>query len=629
MRRFLIALLGWALLAAHAIADERITAFISEATIDVDGSLDVTETITVTAEGNEIKRGILRDFPTRYRDRNGLRVNVRFEVLGVERDGRDEPYAVESIGNGKRIRIGDKDVFLDFGPHTYRISYRTTRQLGFFEKHDELYWNVTGNAWTFPIDRAEGIIRLPPGARVVQHAAYTGPQGAAGGDYRVTQGEGSTYKAMTTRSLAPGEGFTVAVGFTKGIVPAPTEADKLKQTISDNAGIAALIASVLGVFGYYFWAWTRVGRDPPKGTIIPLFSPPEGLGPAGVRYVWRQNFDDKTFAAAVVGLAVKGRAKIHDEYGYAIEKLANQGPPLTATEASLYNRLSSGTTALKQSNHARVRAARSGLQEALQTEFDGVAFLRNLKWFWWGLALSAGLLVGSALLLPFEEAAMGLFMSFWAAIWWGVILAFLTKAVRGFFHGGIGAKIGAEFSLLFLVPFVLAGVFAPAAMIWGGGTLGLMALAGAAVLMVLTNALFFWLLRAPTMQGRKLMDQIEGFRMYMTTAEEDRLNSLTPPEKTPALFEKYLPYALALDCENEWNAKFAAVLAAAGVAAAAPAWYAGSHWDSRNLGGFTDSIGSSLAASTASSSSLPGSSSGSSGGGSSGGGGGGGGGSGW
>jgi uncharacterized membrane protein len=223
---------------------------------------------------------------------------------------------------------------------------------------------------------------------------------------------------------------------------------------------------------------------------------------------------------------------------------------------------------------------------------------------------------------------MGLFMSFWAAIWWGVILAFLTNAVRGFFHSGIGAKIGAAFSLLFLVPFVLAGVFAPAAMIWGGGTLGLMALAGAAVLMVLTNALFFWLLRAPTLQGRKLLDQIEGFRMYMTTAEEDRLNSLTPPEKTPALFEKYLPYALALDCENEWNAKFAAVLAAAGVAAA-PAWYAGTHWNSGNLGGFTDSIGSSLAASTASSSSPPGSSSGSGGGGSSGGGGGGGGGSGW
>ena len=118
--------------------------------------------------------------------------------------------------------------------------------------------------------------------------------------------------------------------------------------------------------------------------------------------------------------------------------------------------------------------------------------------------------------------------------------------------------------------------------------------------------------------------------MYLTTAEEDRLNVLNPPEKTPELFERYLPYALALDCENEWNTKFAAVLAAAAAAGAtAPLWYSGNHWDSGRTGGFTDSLGSSMSSSISSASTAPGSSSGSSGGGSSGGGGGGGGGSGW
>ena len=112
--------------------------------------------------------------------------------------------------------------------------------------------------------------------------------------------------------------------------------------------------------------------------------------------------------------------------------------------------------------------------------------------------------------------------------------------------------------------------------------------------------------------------------------DAERLKVLHPPEKTPELFERYLPYALALDCENEWNAKFATVLAAAAMAgAAAPAWYSGRNWDSRNMGSFTDSLGSSLASSVRSASTAPGSSSGSFGGGSSGGGGGGGGGSGW
>jgi uncharacterized membrane protein YgcG len=128
-----------------------------------------------------------------------------------------------------------------------------------------------------------------------------------------------------------------------------------------------------------------------------------------------------------------------------------------------------------------------------------------------------------------------------------------------------------------------------------------------------------------------LLDQIEGFRLYLSTAEEERLKVLHPPEKTPELFERYLPYALALDCENEWNAKFATELAAAAAAgaAAAPAWYSGRHWDAGRTGGFTDSLGRSLASSAAAAATAPGRSSGSGGGGFSGGGGGGGGGGGW
>jgi uncharacterized membrane protein len=184
--------------------------------------------------------------------------------------------------------------------------------------------------------------------------------------------------------------------------------------------------------------------------------------------------------------------------------------------------------------------------------------------------------------------------------------------------------------LLFLVPFVGGGVMAPLGILLGSGSPRLYLLIGTAVLLGVMNLVFFYLLRAPTLPGRKLMDEIEGFRLYMTTAEEERLKVLHPPEKTPELFERYLPYALALDCENEWNAKFATVLAAAAMAGAAqPSWYSGRNWDAGRTGSFTDSLGSSLSSSVASASTAPGSRSGSGGGGSSGGGGGGGGGSGW
>ncbi len=52
------------------------------------------------------------------------------------------------------------------------------------------------------------------------------------------------------------------------------------------------------------------------------------------------------------------------------------------------------------------------------------------------------------------------------------------------------------------------------------------------------------------------MDEMEGFREYLKVAEEERLNLENPPEKTPELFEKFLPYALALNVEQEWSEKF-------------------------------------------------------------------------
>jgi hypothetical protein len=286
---------------------------------------------------------------------------------------------------------------------------------------------------------------------------------------------------------------------------------------------------------------------------------------------------------------------------------------------------------LKQSNHAMVRAAKTALEKALGKTYDGTAFLRNLSWFWKGAALSVVGLVVSALLMPGDEGLFGLFGVAWTTIWWGVILFVGWGLVKGFLAArGVVRKIGSIFPLLFLIPFVGAGVGAPVFLAIGAGSPGLFLLLGAGAALAVLNIVFFNLLRAPTVEGRKLLDQIEGFKMYMTTAEENRLDVLHPPEKTPELFEKYLPYALALDCENEWNAKFATVLAAAAAAGATgPSWYSGRHWDSGRTGSFTDSLGSSLSSSISSSSTAPGSSSGSSGGGSSGGGGGGGGGSGW
>ena len=637
MRRLFAFLIVCLALASPALADERIKSFLSDVTVNADASIDVTETITVNSEGNQIRHGIFRDFPTTYTDNNGQRVIVGLTVTDVKRDGRAEPYVLEPLSNGTRIRIGDKDTFLENAPHRYVISYRTTRQIGFFEKYDELYWNVTGNGWDFPIDAARVTITLPQGANILQHDEFTGGYRSTENYSRVLSATGNVFAAETTVALDPRQGFTVAVGWQKGLVTPPSDTQKWAWWASDNAGFFTLALGLLASALYFLFAWNKVGRDPPRGTIIPLFAPPKGLGPAALRFVSRYGADDKGFAAAIVGLAVKGRLKIaDDDTSFTITKLAGTGKePLTAAENALYTALPSGSTELRQTNHASISAARSALDRALQNEFEGKAFLRNLGWFAVGLAISVACLILGAVLLPGAEGMQGLFAFGWMGVWWGVVLSIGWASFKGLLAArGLWSRITSLGALLFLIPFAGAGIIAPAAIFsQGGGSPGLYALVAAAVLLGLINVIFYHLLRAPTQPGRQLMDQIEGFRLYLSTAEEERLKVLNPPEKTPELFERFLPYALALDCENEWNAKFTAVLAAAAAAgAAAPIWYSGSHWNSGRMGGgFTDSLGRGLAASAAAAATAPGRTSGSGGGGGgfSGGGGGGGGGGGW
>src|SRR5690606_28160967 len=152
------------------------------------------------------------------------------------------------------------------------------------------------------------------------------------------------------------------------------------------------------------------------------------------------------------------------------------------------------------------------------------------------------------------------------------------------------------------------------------------------IILSLHDALPIYLMKAHTPFGRQLMDKIEGFKLYLSTAEQNRLNIMHPPQMTPELFEAYLPYALALGVENKWSEQFATYLKQASLDPQdyQPTWYSGHSFDlssggSRSFGSLAGGMASTL--STAST--PPSSTSSGGGGGFSGGGGGGGGGGGW
>lgn len=631
MRRIVLA--AFVLLAAQlsAQAQERITSFISDVTVLANGDLDVTETISIQAEGKQFRRGIFRDFPTSYRRRSdGTNVIVGFDVISVTRNGKPEPYQTEGYSNGVRTRIGDASALLSRGQHTYAIRYRTTRQVGFFDKFDELYWNATGNGWNFTIDSAEARITLPQGAQLGQNALYTGPQGATGKDARVVEQSANRIVWRTTRRLAPYEGLTVAVAWQKGIVAPPSGARQAIYFLQDNLPILAALIGLIGVGLYYFSTWSRVGRDPASGTIIPLFSPPNDMSPSEVRYLDKMSFDNRAFTAAIVNLGVKGHLTMSESSTTTRVSLKSGTDALSAPEDEMRRHLFSkgNTVELKQENHLVVGAAKSALEKKLHELYADKLFSNNFGWSFLGFALMV-IAVGVCIYAitstqSGSDAGAGTVAVAIAAIICGIGTTFLVS--------GLNRHRRPNLPLLAGTVLILSGLGASLGLIWLNAGINLNLMIPAVICALLGSLAFggFYLLKAPSRDGQKIRDQIAGFREYLGVAEEDRLNFAHPPKKTPELFEKFLPYAIALDVENEWGKKFAGVLAAAAAAGAAGyAWYHGNRDWSRDPAGFSNHLGSAVASAISSASTAPGSSSGSGGGGSSGGGGGGGGGGGW
>ncbi len=622
--------------ATHAAASERILDFKSAISVHRDGSMTVSEDITVVCDGKQIKRGIFRDFPTRYKDGRGNTVQVTFDVRKVLRNGRPEPYHIKDISNGNRVYMGRKDILLKPGTYTYRIVYRTSRQLGFFKDFDELYWNVTGNGWRFPIDHVGAAVSLPPGAEILKKTAYTGAQGSKGKDYTVEAIEPGAVYFATTRTLRPGEGLTIAVSWPKGVVAEPTLPDRIGYLWKDNRGAGGGLIGLIILLAFYLIAWIRVGKDPEKGTIIPLFSPPEGISPALSRVIMRLGLrDDKVFAVAIVNMAVKGYLKISQDkdQAWTLEKTGAGGKCLSGGEAKIAEKLFSvgSKIKLKKTNHERIGKARTQLSKCLMREARNKYFVLNSGYFIAGLAITALILL--AIILGSSQPEAALFTGVWLTIWSTGCLFLGIRVVSAWRHVGTnpGKRIFSSAGAIGITFFSLPFFVGEAVGLWLFTSAASLLAAITLLLVGFINALFYHLLKAPTLTGRKLMDKIEGFKRYLSVAEKDRLNLLNPPLKTPQLFERYLPYALALDVEQEWGEQFASILEDASMddGGYRPVWYTGSAWRSGSMTGFVSGLGSSLSGAISSASTSPGSSSGSSGGGSSGGGGGGGGGGGW
>src|SRR3989344_3325771 len=215
---FLIIIFGL-FISANAFAAEKINSFDAVIKIREDAAIDVSERIEYDFEGVQ-RHGIFRKIPIKYQARGG-NFALRISDISVT-DGNGAPYQFTTSypGNNIQIKIGDPNVEIT-GRHIYTINYTIKRAINYFDDHDELYWNITGNEWPVTIGSAAAKIILPQkiASADIQADCFAGPFGSTQKCNSILKGLGEADSvSFNENQLSAGEGLTIVVGFPKGAV---------------------------------------------------------------------------------------------------------------------------------------------------------------------------------------------------------------------------------------------------------------------------------------------------------------------------------------------------------------------------------------------------------------------------
>ncbi len=608
---------------------EHILSFDSDIILEKSGKVTITEKIRVYAAGYNIRRGIFRTLP-RWRNLNNLRKRVKYDITSVQRDGQKEAFHTESSNDNLVIYFGSKNRQLETGVHEYVLTYETENQVGFFDTYDEFYWNVNGTMWDFATDRVSARLHLPEGATILQSSCYTGSYGNTNQQCSKDKESASTI-SFIANGLEQNEGLTIAVGFNKGVIAAPPP-----PTLLEKFGIPLLLLfSAVGFLLYFYLTWNKYGGDPEKPVVYPQFNPPAEISPASLGFIKDEYYHSQLISASLVNLAVKGYVKIIEKdnrvlgiFGstsYNIEKLKDSDDTLPTEEKQLMDKLFGGKrtqVSFDGTYRSYVENAVSNFQANLKYQHQ--TFLNkgnNTKLAVTPLLLMIGLVALCVFLIQaFDLAEISFFLLGVTA----VPLLIAGVVLVALFGRSVWPKIMYGIvSVVLIIAFFSFGNLVSA-------SLNVQALFGFIIFSFITLVLYSYLIKRPSPEKLEMQTLIEGFKMYLSAAEEKTLQFHNPPKLTPEVFEKMLPYAMVLGVEKIWGEKFQSELAKSAVGGSAEyhsGWFIGNSITNMH---FASALNQSLTSSIASTATQPSSSgSGSVGGGFSGGGGGGGGGGGW
>lgn len=484
----------------------------SDIAINKDSSFVVKEKIKV--EFHRQRHGIYREIPFKYTDEFLKTTRTPLKVLSVtDNSGKDCKYRVNKTGNVINIRIGDPDIYV-LGNQTYVITYKVENALLFFNDHDEIYWNITGNYWQAPIKEASADVTLnvKNKSEKLWAACYTGAYGSRRSDCSFKTFDNSA-EFHTIKNLHTGEGLTIAFGWDKGLIVPPSSSQRFLWELDPEENWVFLLP-VLSFF-FMFNRWYKTGRDPKvREAVTVMYEPPKYsnkvLSPAEIGALIDERLDSRDLTSTIVGLAVKGYIKIEerkeeglifDTTDYYLSKVKVSDEKLSSFEQQLMTNLFSDSPQGK-------------FVSEMQNEFyKNLPSLRENLY---------GDLINKKYFLRNPEKVRNVYMIA------GVLIIILSVALTILTSSSQWKSIFA--GALTAIPVFIFGRVMP----------------------------------AKTRKGVSTYLDILGFREFLSRVEKDKLQRMGDKN----LFSKFLPYAIALGVEKKWAKAFE------GIYQDQPNWYA-------------------------------------------------------
>src|SRR2546430_2201862 len=512
----MVVALTWA--AAFSSRELRIENFQAEIIVAPDGSIDVTENIQAHFFGGPW-HGLYRTIPVEYVTPQGLNYSLFLDVKRItDGSGRSLRFESSRERHYRKLKIYIPNA--DNSVQTISIQYSVSDALRFFDDHDELYWNVTGDECDIPIQAASARIILPEGTSNIRANAFTGAYRSRAQDADVDIA-GNGVEMRTRRPMRLLEGVTVAIAFDKGLVHEPTAANKVSLFLRSNWPLFAPILAFVVMF--YLW-WTR-GRDPRLRPIAAQYQPPDQLTPGEAGTLVDNSADIRDITASIVDLAVRGYivieehqkdrmlGLIHDkDYNFIVHQDRSEWSKLKPHEQALLE-------GLFTTGKVGESVSMSSLENQFYTNLPGI---KN--------DIFASLVTHGYYKRRPDSVRSG-----YLGI--GVVLGVVILVG--------GGKLATDWGMAPL-PFYIAGI-----------------LTGAII------CAFGWFMPAHTEEGARALEGVLGFEDFLVHVESDRFNRMI---KTPEMFEKFLPFAMALGVEKNWSKAFQGILTQP------PQWYRGSSY---------------------------------------------------